>query len=60
MDLFAKWVLGLIFILGGLGYSLLRVLADIDGDPNEGPLGGWAPVLAGLGAAVLGLLILIF
>ena len=60
MDWVSRIILGLILLLGGLGYTALRVLADIDGDPNEGLLGGWVPVLSGLGIAVLGVLVLIF
>lgn len=60
MDQFAKWVLALVFIFGGLIYAVLRVLADIDGDPNMGPFGGWGPVFAGLGAVALGILLIIF
>ena len=60
MDWVSRIILGLILLLGGLGYTALRVLADIDGDPNEGLLGGWVPGLSGLGIAVLGVLVLIF
>ena len=60
MDWVSRIILGLILLLGGLGYTALRILADIDGDPDEGPLGGWVPVLSGLGIAVLGVIVLIF
>lgn len=60
MDWVSRIILGLLLLLGGLAYTGYRVLADIDGDPNEGPFGGWGPVLAGLFIAALGVLILIF
>ena len=60
MDFVSRIILGLILLLGGLGYAALRLLADIAGDPEEGPFGGWGPLLAGLGFAVLGVIVLIF
>jgi len=62
MDQVSRIILGLILLLGGLGYSGLRILAaiDVDAPRDQGPLGGWAPVLAGLGFAVAGLIVLIF
>lgn len=60
MDFVSRIILGLILLLGGLGYAALRLLADMDGDPDQGPLAGWGPLLAGLGIAVLGVIVLIF
>jgi len=56
----SRIILGVLLIIFGLGYAVLRVLADIDGDPNEGPLGGWAPLIAGVTLAALGAIVLIF
>lgn len=60
MDFVSRIVLGLILLLGGLVYAGYRILADIDGDPDEGPLAGWGPLIAGLDIAVLGVIVLIF
>ena len=56
MDFVSRIILGLILLLGGLGYAALRLLADMDGDPDQGPLAGWGPLIAALGIAVLGVI----
>jgi hypothetical protein len=45
---------------GGLIYTALRFLADAYGDPDQGFLHGFGPLLVGLGVAVAGALLLIF
>jgi hypothetical protein len=60
MDHFAQWVLGLLLIVGGLGYVAVRILEAFGGDPDQGWWGGWFAVLCGLGVAVLGILVIVF
>ena len=56
----AKIVLAIIMIAGGLIYAALRFLADTHGDPDQGFLYGFGPILAGLGVTLAGGLLLIF
>lgn len=56
----AKWALGILFIVGGLGYAFLRFVADAMGDPDPGPMGGLGPILAGVGVAAIGLCFIVF
>lgn len=56
----AKLVLAALLIIGGLGYAALRLAADAAGDPDPGFLGGFGPVLTGVGVAAIGVLLIIF
>jgi len=60
MDWVARIILGVLLILAGLGWSGYRLLDAFAGDPNEGPLGGWALLLAGIFVAILGLIVVVF
>jgi hypothetical protein len=62
MDWVARIILGLMLLLGGLCYTGLRILAaiDVDAPRDQGPLGGWGPVLAGLGFSILGVIVIVF
>lgn len=59
MDWIFRILVGVVLILGGLGYAGMRFLADLAGDPNPGFLGGFGPLLAGLAVAVVGTLIIL-
>jgi hypothetical protein len=56
----AKIVLAIVMMAGGLIYTALRFLADAYGDPDQGFLHGFGPLLVGLSVAVAGALLLIF
>ena len=58
MDIY-RLIVGVVLLLAGLGYIVVRILGAISGEP-DGPLWGYGPILAGLGIAVVGVLILIF
>ena len=60
MDTVSRIIFGILLILGGLAWIAYRILGAFAGDPNEGPLGGWGPVFAGLVVAALGVIVLIF
>ena len=49
---------GFSLLIVGLGWVALRILGAFAGEP-DGPLWGYGPILAGLGIAVAGVLILI-
>jgi hypothetical protein len=59
MDIY-RIIVGAVLILAGVGYAGIRILADGAGDPNQGFLGGFGPVLVGIGVAVVGTAIIIF
>ena len=56
----AKLLLAIILIIVGVGYAFLRIAADRAGDPDQGWLWGWGPVLTGIGIAVIGVLLVIY
>lgn len=54
---FFRILVGIVLVLGGLGYVGVRILGAISGMP-DGPLLGWGPILAGLGVAAGGVFVL--
>lgn len=62
MDTVSRIIFGILLILGGLAWLAYTFLDAFAGDPaaNDGPLGGWLPVLGGLFVSALGVIVLIF
>lgn len=62
MDNISRIIFGVLLILAGLAWIAYTLLDAFAGDPaaNEGPLGGWLPVIGGLVISGLGVIVLIF
>lgn len=55
-----KLFVAVLLMLGGVIYVLMRIAAAAAGDPDQGWLWGWGPVLTGIAVASIGVLLVIY
>lgn len=58
MGYFAQWVLGVLLIIGGVMFILVRIGNAFDRGADQGWWGGWFAILCGWVIVILGVLVI--